>query len=156
MLTIRPVRATDFEIVCALYVAASGVDPAPPLETIANLCHTEPDGCFIGELDGAVIGYAISHRSGSVGCIGSVAVADEHRGRGFGKALTAAARDHLAALEAASGPLWVPFHTAFGRIHDVLTARGYRVVCHHSNLVAADRAAWPTASDALFLRPWWT
>lgn len=53
--------------------------------------------------------------------------------------------------------LWFHVHAAFRRLGPVLRGRGYRVSGHKSCLVhrsGLDR--WPTDSDALFVRPWWS
>lgn len=97
MIQLRQIRESDFPRVNEICSEAFGTSPSPPIEYVANLCHTEPEGCLVGTVAGEIVGYACSHRSGRVGYIGNLAVVATHRGKGYGKALTAAVRDHLVA-----------------------------------------------------------
>lgn len=94
---IRQIQEADLPRVNELYVEAFGVSPPPPIEYVANMWHTEPEGCLVATLADEIVGYAFSHRSGRLGYIGNLAVHASQRGEGYGKALTIAARDHLAA-----------------------------------------------------------
>lgn len=49
----------------------------------------EPHGCFLGELDGRIIGAIYSHVWGKVGWFGPLEVASEWQGQGVGKSLVA-------------------------------------------------------------------
>ncbi|MEZ4654510.1 MAG: GNAT family N-acetyltransferase, partial [Candidatus Eisenbacteria bacterium] len=95
MIRLRPIGESDFQTVLDIFVEAFSPSPVPPIEYIANLCHTEPEGCLLAERDGVPVGYAAAHRSGSIGYIGTVAVRNAHRGHGYGKLLTEAVRDYL-------------------------------------------------------------
>lgn len=97
MVELRQLQRSDLPRVREIFSEAFGVATPPPLEYFENLCHTEPEGCFVATVAGAVVGYACSHRSGRIGYLGNLAVASGQRGRGLGKAVTIAARDHLAA-----------------------------------------------------------
>lgn len=94
-LELRPIGEPDMQRVREIFVAAFEVPSPPPLEYISNLCCTEPEGCLVGLVDGAIVGYATSHRSGRIGYIGNLAVEPSHRRRGYARALTLAVRDHL-------------------------------------------------------------
>ncbi len=96
MIDLRPIRDSDVPRVDALFREAFELGAGPRLEFVANLSRTDPEGCLVVEVGGEVVGYAISHRSGSVGYIGNLAVAADRRREGLGKALTLAVRDHLA------------------------------------------------------------
>jgi GNAT superfamily N-acetyltransferase len=96
MLEFRQIRSSDFKQVSDIFQSAFSVQPPQPIEYFANLCHSDPESCQIGLLDGEPVGYSCGHRSGRIGYIGTIAVLEEHRGHGFGKQLTAATRDLLA------------------------------------------------------------
>lgn len=93
---LRRLEERDLPRVGEIFAEAFGVSSPEP-EYLAALVATEPEGCLVAALEDRVIGYVISHRAGKVGYIGTVAVESAQRGRGHGRALTVAARDHLAA-----------------------------------------------------------
>lgn len=95
MLELLQIQSSDLPAVRELFNQVFEVSPPQPLEYIVNLCHTEPESCLIGRVDGEPIGYACGHRSGRIGYIGTVAVAEPHRRKGYGRQLTTAVRDHL-------------------------------------------------------------
>lgn len=97
MMHLRRIQESDLPTVNEIFSEAFGVSPPRPLEYVANLCHTDPDGCLVGIVAGEVVGYAFSHHGGAVGYIGNLAVRQSARAKGYGKALTVAVRDHLAA-----------------------------------------------------------
>jgi ribosomal protein S18 acetylase RimI-like enzyme len=105
--TIRPYRPDDLPRVCAITVASfDGVSIDRNIEhlfgpvggrawadrkarAVARDCVEEPDGVFVAEAGGAVIGY-VTVRLDSfarIGRIPDLAVADGHRGQGVGSAL---------------------------------------------------------------------
>lgn len=93
---LRRLKERDLPRVGEIFGEAFGVQSPDP-QYLAALVATEPEGCLVAERADRVIGYVISHRAGRVGYIGTVAVESAHRGKGHGRALTVAARDHLAA-----------------------------------------------------------
>ncbi len=97
MLELRQIQPDDFQAVNALFSEAFDVSPPKDIAYIANLCVTDPEGCLLGTVGGEVVGYACTHRSGSIGYIGTIAVAKSQRGKGYGKKLTEAVRDSLVA-----------------------------------------------------------
>lgn len=55
----------------------------------------DPEGCFVAEKAGEVVGFIFSRTWGGVGWFGTFAVLPEHQGRGLGKKLIAASLDYL-------------------------------------------------------------
>ena len=98
MISLRQIQEADFERVNEIFSVAFGVTPTLPIEYIANLCRTDPEGCLVAAVAGEIVGYACSHRCGRIGYIGNLAVHPTYQGKGYGRALTTAVRDHLAAL----------------------------------------------------------
>ncbi len=96
MLELRQIQPEDYEVVNALFSEAFDVSPPHHVDYIKNLCVTDPEGCLIAMLQGEAVGYACTHRSGSIGYIGTIAVAKAQRGKGYGKLLTEVVRDSLA------------------------------------------------------------
>jgi GNAT superfamily N-acetyltransferase len=94
---LRQIQSADYATVNTLFTDAFDVKPPKEVEYIANLCATDPEGCLIAMVGGEAVGYACTHVSGSIGYIGTIAVANAHRGKGYGKALTEAVRDSLSA-----------------------------------------------------------
>jgi GNAT superfamily N-acetyltransferase len=93
---LRQIQESDFERIIEIYSLAFEDPTSIPIEYAANLCYTNPEGCFAATVSGEVVGYVCSHTSGQIGYIGSLAVHPAHRGNGYGKAMTIAVRDHLA------------------------------------------------------------
>ncbi|MEM7308345.1 MAG: GNAT family N-acetyltransferase [Planctomycetota bacterium] len=97
MVQLRPVQESDFPAVERAFLAAFELTSPPDPDYVANLCYSHPAGCLVATDDrGEVVGYASSHRAGSVGYLGNLGVLPAHQGEGHGKALTVAARDQLA------------------------------------------------------------
>jgi ribosomal protein S18 acetylase RimI-like enzyme len=77
---------------------ARGRDEELPWRTRTNvlaLREKDPDGCFVAEQDGRVVGIIFSRTWGSVGWFGTFAVLPEYQGQGIGKQLVAASLDYL-------------------------------------------------------------
>ena len=87
----RPQEAS-FAIACA---AAEGWNPGD--HDAVSFYHADPDGFFVGELDGELIGCIAAVSYGDFGFIGLYIVVPAQRGRGYGMALWQAAMQRLAA-----------------------------------------------------------
>ncbi len=90
------VRAmTEADLALALeWAAAEGWNPG--LNDAQCFYAADPQGFFVGELDGVPVGCVSAVRYGSgFGFLGLYIVKAEHRGRGFGLELWRAAMDHL-------------------------------------------------------------
>jgi ribosomal protein S18 acetylase RimI-like enzyme len=62
---------------------------------VLALREKDPEGCFVAEEDGRVLGFVFSRTWGGVGWFGTFAVLPEYQGRGVGKQLIAASLDYL-------------------------------------------------------------
>jgi len=74
-----------------------GSDDRPP-RTRANILacrEKEPEGCFVAEEDGQVVGSIFSRTWGGVGWFGNLVVLPEYQGRGISKRLIAASLEYL-------------------------------------------------------------
>ncbi len=90
------VRAmTEADLALALeWAAAEGWNPG--LNDAHCFYAADPQGFFVGELDGVPVGCVSAVRYGSgFGFLGLYIVKPEHRGQGFGLELWRAAMDHL-------------------------------------------------------------
>jgi len=77
---------------------AQGRDDPLPWRTRTNvlaLREKDPDGCFVAEQDGRVVGLIFSRTWGSLGWFGTFAVHPAFQGRGIGKQLLGASLDYL-------------------------------------------------------------
>ncbi len=59
-----------------------------------HVLHTDPDGCWVAEVDGEVVGCSVSRVRELMWILSSFAVAPGHQGRGIGTQLLAAAMHH--------------------------------------------------------------
>ncbi len=86
---------TEADLALALeWAAAEGWNPG--LHDAPCFYAADPQGFFVGELDGAAVGCVSAVRYGSgFGFLGLYIVKAEHRGQGFGLELWRAALDHL-------------------------------------------------------------
>ena len=55
MLEIRQLRDLDHGRVNELFAQAFEVSPPPPIDYVANLCYSEPAGCFVGTVRDEVV-----------------------------------------------------------------------------------------------------
>lgn len=101
MLTVRPARDEDFPAVLALVNEGRNLPfgPEPFRQAQARLRSLGPIERLVGELEGQVVGLSSlePHLRGPGWAAWNVIVDREHRGRGFGRALSAALEPALAA-----------------------------------------------------------
>lgn len=64
------------------------------IERTRHLVGTDPDGCWVAEDGGVVVGIATSFRREVLWCLATYAVLPGHQGRGLAKPLLAAALQH--------------------------------------------------------------
>ncbi len=92
---VRQIEAISFG---AWWQQTTGQTSTLPPRTPGNvlsLLGKDPDGCFVAEVDGQVVGFIFSRTWGAVGWFGTFAVLPEHQGRGIGQRLIAASLDYL-------------------------------------------------------------
>lgn len=106
MATIRPMRQTDVDDVRQVEAVAfgrwwrhltgvSGDRPRRTRTSVLASLGSEPEGCFVAEANGKVVGSVFSRTWGAVGWFGSLVVLPQYQGRGIGKRLIAASVEHL-------------------------------------------------------------
>lgn len=110
---IRPARETDLEAMSAITATSyhevdertfhrSWPDPeirpsarnGKWIERTRHTLATDPEGCWVAEIDGAVVGGAISRVRELMWILASFAVQPERQGQGIGEQLLAAALHH--------------------------------------------------------------
>jgi predicted N-acetyltransferase YhbS len=95
---IRPLREAELPEALRVLSAAFGTPPHNP--SVHTLVAGSPAGNFlVAERDGRIVGTGASVSFGSAGWLGGIAVAEEARGSGLGRALTEAAIDALGRRE---------------------------------------------------------
>jgi ribosomal protein S18 acetylase RimI-like enzyme len=103
---IRPMMPEDVDAVRQVEAAAFGAwlkqahgrEKGLPWRTRTNvlaLREKDPNGCFVAEQDGRLVGFIFSRTWGSVGWFGTFAVLPESQGQGVGKRLIAASLEYL-------------------------------------------------------------
>ncbi|RLC60774.1 MAG: hypothetical protein DRI80_10250, partial [Chloroflexota bacterium] len=106
MVTIRLMREEDADAVRRVDAAAFGAWwrqlmgeaaelPQRTRRNVLALLEKDPEGCFVAEDDGRVVGLIFSRTWGGVGWFGTFAVLPECQGRGIGKRLIAASLEYL-------------------------------------------------------------
>jgi GNAT superfamily N-acetyltransferase len=93
-----------------------------------RLLALEPDGCFVAEAGGQVIGTACGTAFGSVGWVAMVLTDQDHRGRGVGTALTRHVLDYLESrgvrsIRLDATPLGRPIYEKLGFVAEYSLAR---------------------------------
>lgn len=121
-LEIRPARDRDE------YLAVFGTRLAPLVTTadLADPCRTY----LVGRREGVPVAIAMVRRTGDAAQVGAVSVLPDHRGRGYGTAISAAAT--RTAVRSGAKLVWLHSTPASERIYVRL---GYRIVDRHLQLV---------------------
>ena len=98
-LTVRPYGEADRDAVVALWRACGLVVPWNDPEADIALCRSKPEtaALLVGELDGRVAASVMVGQDGHRGWLYYLACDPDHRGRGFGRAMVAAAEEWLSA-----------------------------------------------------------
>ena len=94
-MTIRVMTIDDYDAVYALWDSLPGIglhEYEDSLEGMTYYLRRNPDSCFVAEEDGEIIGAVLCGNDGRRGYVNHLAVAQEHRGRGLGRALVDACR----------------------------------------------------------------
>ncbi len=110
---IRPARGADLEAMAAITATSyyevdartyqrswPDPEPRPPerntgwMRRTGQALITDPEGCWVAEVDGDVIGCAISRVRELMWILSSFAVHNDHQGEGVGAQLLAAAMQH--------------------------------------------------------------
>lgn len=97
---IRPMRTSDIDAVRFIDNEAFDqyrTDPIPP-RTRANIAASldlNPEGCFVAELQGVVVGFVFSRTWGQLGWLGTFGIKDGLKGKGIGKRLLDQVVGHL-------------------------------------------------------------
>jgi len=95
MISVRPMLTEDLDAADRVTRLAFGTihgleDPTQAFgaaEILRSRFHARPDGAWVAEVDGELVGSVIATRWGSFGWLGPVAVHPEHWGRGIGSRL---------------------------------------------------------------------
>ena len=90
---IRVMTIDDYPAVYALWDSLPGIglhEREDSYEGMAYYLRRNPDTCFVAKEDGALIGAILCGNDGRRGYINHLAVAQEHQGRGLGRALVQA------------------------------------------------------------------
>ena len=97
-MTVRPATADDVAAVAALELTSFPEDAWPAgylADAVAGLLHGT--GILVAELDGVLIGHAVTSVVYEIAELQRIAVAPEHRRRGIAGLLLAAVREQAAA-----------------------------------------------------------
>jgi len=89
-MTIRTMTIDDYDDVYALWDSLPGIGlhgHEDSREGMAYYLRRNPETCFVAEEGGALIGAVLCGNDGRRGYINHLAVAQEHQGRGLGRAL---------------------------------------------------------------------
>lgn len=106
MSKIRPMQEHDLDRVIEVEAAAfgpwyrqthgrEGDIPRRTRTNVHSVLIKDPEGCFVAEEDGQVVGFIFSRTWDSVGWFGTFSVLPERQGQGIGKQLVAASLDYL-------------------------------------------------------------
>jgi ribosomal protein S18 acetylase RimI-like enzyme len=136
-LLIRPFQLADEAPLIALWQAAGLTRPwNDPARDIARKLQVQREWFLVAELDGVLVGSAMVGYDGHRGWVNYLAVAAEHRRRGFARALMARAETQLRAAGCPKLNLQVregnqaalEFYTRLGYAPDRVVSLGKRLV----------------------------
>jgi ribosomal protein S18 acetylase RimI-like enzyme len=136
-LLIRPFRPTDEAALIALWQAAGLLRPwNDPQRDIARKLQVQPEWFLVAELEGVLVGSAMVGYDGHRGWVNYLAVAPEHRQRGYARALMAEAETQLRAagcpklnLQVREGnPEALEFYARLGYGQDGVVSLGKRLI----------------------------
>ena len=97
-MTIRIMTIEDYPAVYALWDSLPGIGlhgHEDSYEGMAYYLRRNPASCFVAEEDGALIGAILCGNDGRRGYINHLAVAQDHQGKGLGRALADACREAM-------------------------------------------------------------
>jgi predicted N-acetyltransferase YhbS len=136
MVAIRPMAASDVADGMRLKAEAGWNQVPADWERFLGL---DPEGCFVAESDGRVVGSVTACRFGPVGWVAMLLVEPARRGAGIGRSLLMRALEHLEAAGARSVRLDA---TREGR--PLYESIGFRVDFHldrHAGILGGDEVA---------------
>lgn len=134
---IRAFCAKDEETVVALWRRCNLIRPSNnPHADIRRKLEVRPDLFLIGERDGTIVASVMAGYEGHRGWLNYVAVDPEHRRRGLGRAIVAAAELRLRAVGCpkinlqirSSNPEVIEFYRRIGYSVDEVVSMGKRLV----------------------------
>jgi ribosomal protein S18 acetylase RimI-like enzyme len=137
MMTIRAFRPEDTTAVIALWSACGLLAPQnDPAKDIDRKMQVDPGGFLVGEADGRIIASCMAGYEGHRGWINYLAVSPEHRRRGVGRQMMAAAAAYLKTSGCpkinlqvrASNTDVMAFYAALGFVVDDVVSMGKRLV----------------------------
>lgn len=92
---IRVMRDADLEDVAIIDSIAFEREEPRTIENCKALKESDPDGCFVIENNGEIIGYCYLKSLGNEGYIGPLGVKQEYQNNGYGKALISKTVEYL-------------------------------------------------------------
>lgn len=111
---------------------------------IAEDARREPEGIFVGEMDGRIIGYITTwqDREAGIGHIPNVAFLREHRGQGLGRTLINHALNHFRTCGLTHAKIETLVQNDVG--NHLYRSLGFREVARQIHFVADLQAAPPS------------
>ena len=163
---IRAMRVDDVATAEALSAASSGTGavaspvPVPARDTqdaaawrqrTHHLLSTDPGGCWVAEIDGVLVGFAVGFVRELMWILASYAVLPSHQGQGIGREMLSAAAQH--GQGCLRGMLISPadpgstrrYRTAGFELHPLMQLRG---AVDRTTLPITDRIREGTSADA--------
>lgn len=134
---IRAFRKGDEDAVVALWQACGLTRPwNDPRKDIARKLTVQPELFLVGELDGKVAATLMAGYEGHRGWVNYLAVAPEHRRRGFARVLMQEAEERLLALGCPKANVQVRdsnqdalgFYKSIGYLQDEAVSLGKRLI----------------------------
>ncbi len=137
VMKIRPFQPEDTAAVITLWSECGLLAPQnDPAKDIDRKMQVDPGGFLVGEADGRIIAACMAGYEGHRGWINYLAVSPEHRRRGLGRQIMAAAEDYLKTAGCPKINLQVraantgvmAFYAALGFVVDDVVSMGKRLV----------------------------